>query len=262
MPALSLVATRRAYRAAWHDGRVHGSRHLPAPLGLVIFDNDGVLVDSERLSSATVARVLSELGVPTTPADAHRDFTGGTLDRIRQIVEGSGHHLPATFEATYAERLAGVFERELAPSAGVPGLLEELDRHGIGYCVASNGTRGRIRASLRAAGLLDRFAGRTFSADDVPRPKPAPDLFLRAADSLGVPAGACLVVEDTPPGIAAGRAAGMRVWTPAGTYPAEALRDADRVFESMELLAAELAAELRRRDEAAPQPRRGPSTIS
>ena len=151
---------------------------------------------------------------------------------------------PASFEAVYAERLAAAFERELAPCPGVPALLDFLDGAGIPYCVASNGSPARVEASLRATGLLGRFDGRIFSAEQVTRPKPAPDLFRRAAEVLGAPAARCLVVEDTPPGIAAGRSAGMFVWAPEGTYRAEVLRDADRVSVSVEALAEELRAEL------------------
>ena len=219
-------------------------RPFPDPLRLVIFDNDGVLVDSERLSSATLAEVLTDLGIPYTPEESHRDFTGGTLGRVRQVVEGRGLALPALFEATYARRLADVFSRELRPSTGVPELLERLRERGVDCCVASNGTRERVEASLRATGLLERFAGRAFSADDVARPKPAPDLFLHAAATLGAYPDACLVVEDTPPGIEAGRRAGMYVWAPASTYEEAELAGADRVSPTMAALAAELEATL------------------
>lgn len=244
IPALCFAATRRGYRAAWQDGLVTPRRPIPAPLRLVVFDNDGVLVDSEHLSSATLAGVLTDLGVPYTREESHRDFTGGTLGHVRQVVEARGVALSPDFEATYARRLADVFAAELRPSVGVAELLDRLDARGIRYCVASNGTRGRIRASLRAAGLLERFAGRTFSAEDVARPKPAPDLFLHAAATLGIEPEACLVVEDTPPGVEAGRRAGMYVWAPASTYPERELEGADRVSPTMAALAAELDAEL------------------
>ncbi len=219
---------------------------VPLPvIELVIFDNDGVLVDSEGLSSATLAAVLRDFGVPATPAECRRDFTGGTVARVRTVIEArTGHALPVSFEAVYAERLAAAFERELAPCPGAPALLDFLDGAGIPYCVASNGSRARVEASLRATGLLGRFDGRIFSAEQVTHPKPAPDLFRRAAEVLGAPAERCLVVEDTPPGIAAGRSAGMFVWAPEGTYPAEVLGDADRVSVSVEALATELRAEL------------------
>jgi HAD superfamily hydrolase (TIGR01509 family) len=222
----------------------HPSRDERRP-DLVLFDNDGVLVDSERLSSRTLAAVLTGFGVPATPEACHRDFTGGTVALVRAVVEGrTGRPLPVTFETVYAERLAAAFAHELRASQGVPALLDRLDALGIPYCVASNGSRARIEAALRATRLLDRFAGRIFSAEQVAHPKPAPDLFLHAARAMGAAPGRCLVVEDTPPGIAAGRAAGMRVWAPATTYPADALREADRVSSSMRDLARELGAEL------------------
>ncbi len=215
------------------------------PVDLVIFDNDGVLVDSEALSSATLAEVLTAYGVPTTPAQCRRDFTGGTPSLIRQVIEArTGRPLPASFEAAFAARLIERFQRRLRPCPGIPALLDFLGRVGVPYCVASNGTRERIEAALRAVGLLDRFTGRIFSAAEVARPKPAPDLFLQASAALRVPADRCLVIEDTPPGIAAARAAGMRVWAPAGTYPLDELSGADRVSASTAVLAAELQAAL------------------
>ena len=231
-----------------HDRATPRTARPPSPLptvDLVIFDNDGVLVDSEAISSRTLAEVLTELGVPTTPDDSRRDFTGGTLGLIRTLVEArTGRPLAETFEPVYAARLAGRFARELRPNRGVPELLDFLDAAGVATCVASNGTRTRTETALRATGLLERFDGRIFSADGVERPKPAPDLFLHASTVLGVPVDRCLVIEDSPTGIAAGRAAGMYVWAPAGTYPAERLTDADRVSPSMERLAEELRAEL------------------
>ena len=217
---------------------------LPA-VELVIFDNDGVLVDSEDLSSTTLSGVLGDLGVPATPEQCRHDFTGGTVTLVRAVIESrTGRALPESFETLYLERLAAAFERELTPCPGVPALLDFLDEAGIPYCVASNGTRARIQASLRATRLLGRFDGRIFSAEQVAHPKPGPDLFRRAAEVLGAAADHCLVIEDSPPGIAAARSAGMFVWAPAGTYPPEALRDADRVSPSIEALGTELRAEL------------------
>ena len=119
-------------------------------------------------------------------------------------------------------------------------LLEDLDRRGITYCVASNGTRERIEASLRAAGLLPRFADRLFSAEQVAHPKPAGDLFLHAARTLGAVPSECLVIEDTPPGIAAARAARMVAWATASTCPADELLGADWISPSVGALGAAL----------------------
>ncbi len=218
---------------------------MPDPLRLVIFDNDGVLVDSESLSSSTLARVLNGFGVPATPAQCRRDFTGFPVTLVRTVVEARMRAvLPVSFEAVYAGELAEVFGHELGPSAGVPALLDVLDERGIAYCVASNGTRQRLEMSLRAAGLLARFAGRLFSVEQVARPKPAPDLFLAAAGTLGIAPAECLVVEDTPTGIAAANAAGMFAWAPASTYPADELPGAGRISPTMADLGRELRAEL------------------
>lgn len=212
---------------------------------LVIFDNDGVLVDSELISARTLAGVLNAFGVAATPEQVYIDFMGCTLPLIRDMIEArTGGPLPPSFEPTYARDLAAAFEAELRPVPGVPELLDFLDALSIPYCVASNGTRQRIRNALRATGLLARFEGRIFSAEDVAHGKPAPDLFLHAADVLDVPPERCLVVEDTPAGITAARGAGMVVWAPASTYGAERLEGAQRISATMADLAAALRAEL------------------
>lgn len=201
---------------------------------LVIFDNDGVLVDSERLANTILADLLTEHAVPTTFEDSVRDFMGGSLGRVHQVMaERTGRPLPDAFDDWYHARLFEAFEDLLAPVAGVADVLRALDAAHVRYCVASSGTHRRIRLALRKTGVLDRFEGGIFSAQDVARGKPAPDLFLHAAATLGVEPFRCAVVEDSPLGVEAARAAGMAVFGYAAMTPAERLAGADAVFASM-----------------------------
>jgi HAD superfamily hydrolase (TIGR01509 family) len=201
---------------------------------LVIFDNDGVLVDSERLANGILADLLTEAGLPYTLDQAVHEFMGGTLARVRTSVEPRlGRALPADFEDEYHRRLFEAFSR-LQPVPGVTEVLAALDRAGTSYCVASSGTHDRIDTALTAVGLRDRFGpGRVFSASDVEHGKPAPDLFLHTAASMGVSPAGCAVVEDSPLGVAAAKAAGMTVYGYAAMTPAGKLADADAVFDRM-----------------------------
>ncbi|MYS21593.1 MULTISPECIES: HAD family hydrolase [unclassified Streptomyces] len=205
---------------------------------LVIFDNDGVLVDSEPLSNRILADYLTELGHPTTYEDSIRDFMGAAVHRIHDVVrERSGRSLPDGFNAAYHARVFAAFERELQPVDGVVPVLEKLTADGVPYCLASSGTHERIRVALRKTGLYARFGEqRIFSAQDVGHGKPAPDLFLHAARTLGVRPERCAVVEDSPLGVQAARAAGMDVFGFTAMTPAAELRDATALFDTMSAL--------------------------
>jgi HAD superfamily hydrolase (TIGR01509 family) len=218
------------------------SSHLVFPPDLVLFDCDGVLVDSERLACRTMVETLTSYGFPTTFDECWRDFTGQTAGLVRTVME-QRHRRPldSGFEAVRESRLHEAFREELTAFDGVEDLLVALEVAGIAFCVASNGSHRRMRASLGATGLLSHFDGRVFSGvEDAPRPKPAPDLFLHAAAVVGARAERCLVVEDSTTGVAAGLAAGTTVWAAAGTYDADHLASAHRVFESMPVLARAL----------------------
>ncbi|WP_314412612.1 HAD family hydrolase [Streptomyces kroppenstedtii] len=202
---------------------------------LVIFDNDGVLVDSEPLSNTLLAAYLTELGHPTSYEDSLRDYMGAAMHRVHDLVaERTGERLPEDFDDVFHRRVFAAFERELEPVPGVVEVLEKLAADGIPYCVASSGSHERIRVGHRKTGL-DRWFddGRVFSSQDVGRGKPAPDLFLYAAERMGVPPEKCLVVEDSPLGVRAARAAGMDVYGFTAMTPAERLADADRLFAEM-----------------------------
>ncbi|ELP66688.1 HAD family hydrolase [Streptomyces turgidiscabies] len=206
---------------------------------LVIFDNDGVLVDSEAISNTLLAAYLTELGHPTSYEDSLRDYMGSAMHRVHDLVEErSGRRLPDDFDDVFHSRVFGAFERELQPVAGVVDVLEKLAADGVPYCVASSGSHERIRVGHRTTGL-DRWfdARRVFSAEDVGRGKPAPDLFLHAAERMGVAADRCVVVEDSPLGVRAAVAAGMDVLGFTAMTPAERLVGATQLFGSMGELA-------------------------
>ncbi|MEU3414303.1 HAD family hydrolase [Streptomyces sp. NPDC006658] len=205
---------------------------------LVIFDNDGVLVDSEPISNRLLAAYLTELGHPTSYEDSIRDYMGSAMHRVHDLVlERTGRQLPEDFDEVFHARVFAAFERELRPVPGVTGVLEELAADGVPYCVASSGSHERIRVGHRTTGLDRWFTDeRIFSSEDVGRGKPAPDLFLHAARRMGVAPGRCVVVEDSPLGVRAAVAAGMDVYGFTAMTPAERLAGAARLFSRMEEL--------------------------
>ncbi|TKA13133.1 HAD family hydrolase [Actinacidiphila oryziradicis] len=202
---------------------------------LIIFDNDGVLVDSEPISNRILADYLTELGHPTTYEDSIRDYMGAALHRVHDtVLERSGLRLPDDFDETLHQRVFEAFRRDLRPVAGVAEALEKLDADGIPYCVASSGSHERIRVALRTTGLYERFGEeRIFSSQDVGRGKPAPDLFLHAAGAMGFEAHRCAVVEDSPLGAQAARAAGMDVYGFTAMTPEAKLGPANGLFGEM-----------------------------
>ncbi|PNG16263.1 HAD family hydrolase [Streptomyces cahuitamycinicus] len=207
--------------------------------GLVIFDNDGVLVDSEPISNRLLAAYLTELGYPTSYEESIRDYMGSAMHRIHEIVlQRTGQRLPESFDDVFHARVFAAFEQELVAVAGASGVLEKLAADAVPYCVASSGSHERIRVGHRTTGL-DRWfdEGRIFSSQDVGRGKPAPDLFLYAAERMGVSPERCVVVEDSPLGVQAAIAAGMDVYGFTAMTPAEKLAGASGLFSDMEELA-------------------------
>jgi HAD superfamily hydrolase (TIGR01509 family) len=195
---------------------------------LVIFDCDGVLVDSEVISNRVLAEMLTIEGLPTTLAQARRDYQGLLLsDIVPRAVEKLGRPLPQDWLARYETERAAVFQRELEPVAGAAEAIQRIAAAGIGVCVASQGKLAKTRSSLALTGLdyLIPEAAR-FSAYSVARGKPAPDLFLHAAASMGAEPAGCVVVEDTPSGVTAAVCAGMRALGYAADSDEGALRDA------------------------------------
>ncbi|MFJ4920225.1 HAD family hydrolase [Streptomyces sp. NPDC088725] len=202
---------------------------------LVIFDNDGVLVDSEPLSNTILAGYLTELGHPTSYEDSLRDYMGAAVHRVHDLVgERTGRELPSDFDDTLHARVFAAFERELEPVDGVADVLAKLTAEGVPYCVASSGSHERIWVGHRKTGLDQWFEDSViFSAQDVGRGKPAPDLFLHAAARMGVAPERCAVVEDSPLGVQAARAAGMDVYAFTAMTPAAKLAGAQGYFATM-----------------------------
>jgi HAD superfamily hydrolase (TIGR01509 family) len=178
-------------------------------MDLIIFDCDGVLVDSEIVSFEAEAEMFAEIGIGLTAHDLLARFLGtSSASMFAAIERESGIKLPPDFAERATRRTLEAFDRRLKPIPGIAGLLANLpDRK----CVASSSEPPRIRHSLTLAGILHHFEPHIFSATQVKRGKPAPDLFLFAAESMGVPPAHCLVIEDSVAGVTAARAAGMTV---------------------------------------------------
>lgn len=209
---------------------------------LVIFDCDGVLVDSEPLAMRVLLAAIAAQGLEVTAETAYRDYLGRSLASISASL-GESHGIPLSAASLEAMRgdLYALYRQELRANPGLPGIL---DRLGTPFCVASSSSPERIRLSLDLTNLSRWFDGKIYSATMVENGKPAPDLFLHAAAAMGVSPGRCLVIEDSPAGITAARRAGMQVFGytggshvgPAGLRAAiEALRP-DAIFDDMHTL--------------------------
>jgi HAD superfamily hydrolase (TIGR01509 family) len=201
----------------------------------VIFDCDGVLVDSEPISNRLLAEALTGIGLPTTAEESTATFMGRSWSSVVEIVEDRlGRAVPADLRPRYLDRVFAAFERELQP---VRGIAAALDRITLPSCVASSGSHEKMRFTLGHTGLLERFEGRLFSATEVTQGKPAPDLFLHAAARMGWAPEQCAVVEDSTAGVQAALAAGMTALAYAGRTDPALLAGA-RVFTRMAELPA------------------------
>ena len=177
---------------------------------LVIFDCDGVLVDSEAISCRIDAEVLTEVGYPITMEQVVARFSGVALEDMLAIIEADmGRPLPDAYHEAMSGRVWAAYEAELEALPHVATTVRELE---LPVCVASGSAPHSLRRKLEITGLSDLFAPHLFSRAQVPNGKPAPDLFLFAAAQMGVTPDRCLVIEDSVPGVTAGRAAGMRVF--------------------------------------------------
>jgi len=180
------------------------------PYDLVIFDCDGVLIDSEVISARMLVEELKGHGVAVDLAYVARHFLGRSYPVVlTQIRADFGIDLPEGFEADYRARLLRAFDRDLTVMAGVEAVLDALS---VPCCLATSSSPERLAFSMRKTGLGPRFEGRSVTASEVGRGKPAPDLFLHAARKFDAAPVRCLVIEDSFAGIRAGLAAGMTVW--------------------------------------------------
>lgn len=205
---------------------------------LVIFDCDGVLVDSERITNQVFVDVLNEEGIPASLEDMARYFVGYSLDQCISVIRKIyGREPRADFLQRYRPRRDSVLRAELQAVAGVREVLQQL---ALPCCVASNSSAAKVREMLVLTDLVMYFNDRIFSAADLGQPKPAPDVYLHAAASFGCSPSACLVIEDTEVGVRSASAAGMRVYGYTGTMDGSRLlkAGAELVFDNMRQLTA------------------------
>jgi HAD superfamily hydrolase (TIGR01509 family) len=181
----------------------------PTKPDLVIFDCDGVLVDSELLSCQCLSDELSEFGISLTLAQALELFLGRSTSAVVQHFRELGQMVPGDFPVRLKSRVLTAFERALKPIPDVETVLSGLR---VPYCVASSSDLDRVALSLKVTGLARHFSDRIYSAQMVARGKPAPDLFLYAADKMVAQPARTLVIEDSVSGVQAAKAAGMMVW--------------------------------------------------
>jgi HAD superfamily hydrolase (TIGR01509 family) len=202
---------------------------------LVIFDCDGVLVDSERLQVDIEVRYLAELGWPLTFDEVVARFMGRTeAAMMHDIAEHLGEPAPQEWCDRWRAEVQQSLDDHLLPVDGVRTAVEALQADGFVTCVGSSGTPERIARSLATTGLADLFGDRLYSGTQVERGKPAPDLFLHAAQSLGVEPARCVVVEDSPYGVQAAQEAAMPVVGFAGgVIPRDRIDGADVVIDAM-----------------------------
>ena len=180
---------------------------MPERPDTVIFDLDGVLVDSEILSSETLIAELAEVGIVVTPDHVRREFLGRSFPVVaEELRKSSAGGLPDDFETRYRTRLFAAFQTRLHLTRGLEDVLARLT---VPARVATSSTPARARRALEVCGLWERFGGRLDTASEVAKGKPEPDLFLLSASRAGLPPERCLVVEDSAPGILAARAAGI-----------------------------------------------------
>ncbi|MBN9510227.1 MAG: HAD-IA family hydrolase [Alphaproteobacteria bacterium] len=210
---------------------------------LVIFDCDGVLVDSEPVSSRIIAADLSARGWPMSDAEANRRFLGMTLGDMRPLVEARVGALAPTWQGALQARIVRALAQEAVAVEGAVEALQAVAAMGLAWRIASNSSRAEMAVKFDRLGIGALVAGRVHSKDDVAHGKPAPDLFLAAAAAEGIAPAACLVVEDSVPGVRAAMAAGMDC---LGYAPhddgAELLAAGAAPFHAMRLLPGLIAA--------------------
>ncbi len=200
---------------------------------LLIFDCDGVLVDSELITNRVFARMLNELGIPVSIEDMFERFVGRSMPQCLEIITRMlGRPVPDGFVEEYLTRSRDALKLELKAVPDIETVLAAVD---LPFCVASSGTHEKMQTTLAITGLLPKFQGRMYSVTEVARSKPFPDVFLHAAAQQGAAAEDCAVIEDTPTGVRAGVAAGMTVFGYCAHTPRHRLIEAGahHTFERM-----------------------------
>lgn len=199
---------------------------------LVIFDCDGVLVDSEKLANGVLVEALRELGYPLSAAETEARFRGMRLATCLNILQHeTGIQFPESFEADIRRRMAAAFRAHLQPVEGAAKLIRSMSAP---FCVASSGPREKIEGNLRTTNLYAHFANAIFSAYEIGSWKPDPGLFLSAANHFSIAPSDCIVVEDSFVGVSAAKAANMTALGLSATSDTESVAAADKVFTSMD----------------------------
>lgn len=201
----------------------------------VIFDCDGVLVDTEKIGNEILLSMAAEHGFEMKIEDAYRNFNGRNLkDCFRHIEEAIAKKLPESFENEYREKSFDAFRTQVQPMEGVVDFIDSLK---IPYCVASSGPVDKIRLNLETAGLLDKFENRIFSSYQIKSWKPDPGIFLHAASEMGFNVEDCIVVEDSKAGVIAGKSGGFTVYGLANdNNKTDLIEEGAIVFENFEQL--------------------------
>lgn len=201
----------------------------------IIFDCDGVLVDTEKIGNGILLEMAAEHGFEMKLEDAYRDFNGRNLKECFQHIETTiDKKLPESFENEYRTKSFEAFKTQVKPMEGVVEFIEKLK---IPYCVASSGPVDKIRLNLEVAGLLDKFENKIFSSYQINSWKPEPGIFLHAAKEMGFDVKDCIVVEDSKAGVMAGKSGGFKVYGFANGYNNEDLvKEGAILFNSYEEL--------------------------
>ncbi len=202
------------------------ARPTPAPhrVAAVLFDCDGVVVDSEEMTFDLIAEELAAHGLPIGREVVARDYIGGTMADVATRARAAGATLPADWVERFYDRLYALLAQGTPLVPGIPALLDRLEAAGIPFAIGSNGSAQKMQVTLgQHPGLLARFRGHVYSGQSLGAPKPAPTLYLHAAAQLGVDPAACVVIEDSPTGARAAQAAGMRCLGYAAHSPAAPL---------------------------------------
>jgi HAD superfamily hydrolase (TIGR01509 family) len=179
---------------------------------LVIFDCDGVVVDSEPLTLQLIRDDLAARGLPLDLSKVTDLFVGGTIAGAGAQARAMGADISADWADLIYDKVFAALARSVEPIPGIGAVLDRLDHQGIPYAIGSNGPHRKMEITLARCGLSARFAGRTYSREDVAAPKPAPDVYLLAASQAGVAPQDCVVIEDSATGAQAAVAAGMAVF--------------------------------------------------
>lgn len=201
---------------------------MTTPPKLVIFDCDGVLVNTEEPANRVLSQWLSEAGLPVTYADCRRIYSGRSMKSVQAEIEAAGHALGFDLMERWYGSLDQIFGTDVEAIPHVETVLDDLRARNVTWCVASSAKLEKMHLTLGVTGLIDHFSEVLYSATMVERGKPAPDLFLHAAREMGFAPQDCVVIEDSVPGTIAGVAAGMRVYS----YFADPLSNREALAEA------------------------------